>query len=260
MRSIFKGALASLLLLGGCSRARVERFEWTSMGTVAAIQVRGAWARDDIAATRDGVRETWRRIERVLSAHDENSELSRLAATGDAEVLRLCSDDVRVCYEAAFRLKRLSGGAFNPRWRGEGTLDLGAIAKGFAVDEAAKTCDAPGDLLLDLGGNLKSVRGVWRVGVWGTDETILLSDGMACATSATTFRGAHIRDGRTGGALSNRVTSVTVIHPTSAMIADGLSTTLFVLGREKGDEFLKTHFPEARALWVRDTAYYTLRP
>ena len=253
MRSIFKFAVVSLLLLGGCSRSRVERIEWTSMGTVAALQVRGAWKRDDIAATRDSVKETWRRIELTLNAHDENSELSRLAATGDAEVLRLCSDEVRACYEAAFRLQRLSNGAFNPRWRGAGTLDLGAIAKGFAVDEAAKACaDVPGDLLLDLGGNLKSVRGVWRVGVWGTDETILLSDGMACATSATTFRGAHIRDGRTGGALSNRVTSVTVIHPTSAMIADGLSTTLFVLGRAAGDEFLKTHFPAARALWVTE--------
>ncbi len=257
MRSSFRRAGvaavgACLLLAGGCSRPRVERLEWTSMGTVAAIQVRGDWKADDVASTCERVKGVWRRIERALNAHDADSEISRLAAEPDEVVVRACSPFVRACYQAAFDLRRLSGGAFDPRWRGAATLDLGAIAKGFAVDEAAKACaDAPGDLLLDLGGNLKSVRGVWRVGVLGTDETILLEEGMACATSATYFRGAHIRDARTGLAVTNGVSSVTVVHPTSAMAADGLSTTLFVLGREKGEAFLKAHVPAARAYWGR---------
>ena len=50
--------------------------------------------------------------------------------------------------------------------------------------------------------------------------------------------------------VTNGVYSVTVIHPKSAMLADGLSTTLFILGREKGEEFLKNHYPEARAVWI----------
>ena len=56
-------------------------------------------------------------------------------------------------------------------------------------------------------------------------------------------------DGRTGPAVSNDVFSVTVVHPTSAMLADGLSTILFILGREKGEAFLRTHHPEAYAVW-----------
>jgi thiamine biosynthesis lipoprotein ApbE len=46
------------------------------------------------------------------------------------------------------------------------------------------------------------------------------------------------------------VLSVTVVHPTSAMLADGLSTVMFIFGREKGEAFLKSRHPEARAVWV----------
>ncbi|MBQ8125982.1 MAG: FAD:protein FMN transferase, partial [Kiritimatiellae bacterium] len=45
-------------------------------------------------------------------------------------------------------------------------------------------------------------------------------------------------------------TSVTVVHPASAMRADGLSTTLFLLGRAAGDAFLAAHDPDATALWL----------
>ena len=34
------------------------------------------------------------------------------------------------------------------------------------------------------------------------------------------------------------------------MIADGLSTTLFILGREAGERFLKEHYPDARVFWI----------
>ena len=145
-----------------------------------------------------------------------------------------------------------SGGAFNPRWRGPKTLDLGAIAKGFAVDVASglEIGNGRGEaVLLDLGGNLKSIRGEWKVGIAGSDVVLTLTNGMACATSAEYYRGKHIYDGRTGQAVSNGVTSVTVVHPTSAMLADGLSTTLFVFGKEEGERFLKANFPEARAYW-----------
>ena len=45
--------------------------------------------------------------------------------------------------------------------------------------------------------------------------------------------------------------SVTVIAPT-AMLADGLSTTLFVLGIERGAKFLKD-YPGCEAVWIPDT-------
>lgn len=245
--------LAPLLLLPvlGCARQPVERVEWTAMGTIAAVQTRGVGAegRSNLVAR---AKAAFADVERLLDVHNPNSELSRLAALPDAALIERCSPRMRPCYATALTLKQRSGGAFDPRWRGAGTLDLGAIAKGFAVDLAATAAAASGDgdALIDLGGNLKSVRGAWRVGVAGSDAVLVLTNGMACATSAEYFRGKHIRDGRTGLAVSNGVASVTVIHPSSAMLADGLSTTLFVLGREDGERMLRRHYPEARAIWI----------
>ena len=252
-------AAAALLAAAGCGRVPVERVEWTTMGTIAAVQSRGAPA----PLATDAARRAFGEVEKRLNAHDPESELSRLAPLADDEVLARCDVRMRPCYEAAFRLMRETDGAFNPRWRGPRTLDLGSIAKGFALDLA---CDAIAsekgephssrDVLLDLGGNLKSAGGEWRVAVYCPPEAgpapdaILLAPGEACATSAEYVRGKHIYDGRTGLAVTNDVLSVTVVHPTSAMLADGLSTVMFIFGREKGEAFLKRRYPEARAVWI----------
>ena len=45
---------------------------------------------------------------------------------------------------------------------------------------------------------------------------------------------------------------VTVIAA-SAMLADGLSTTLFILGPKAGRAFLDSHYPGTAALWLPDT-------
>ena len=248
-------AFAAALAGCGAAKAPVERVEWTAMGTVAALQCRGSC---DPRAT-ETVKRVFADVERLLSAHDPASELSRLAPLPDEEVLARCDPLVRPCYEAAFRLMRETGGAFSPRWRGPGTLDLGAIAKGFAADLAAERLRAGGlasaDMLVDLGGNLKAVSGEWTAGVYappGADappEAIRLAPGSACATSGEYARGRHIRDGRTGRAVDGGPVSVTVVHPASATLADGLSTVMFVLGREKGEVFLRSFHPEARAVW-----------
>ena len=244
-------ALAMLAL--GCSRAKVERIEWPVMGTVAAVQTRGATAEETAAVVR-AVKTEFAHVEKLLNAHDPNSELSRLAPLAETEILARCDESVRPCYEMAFDLMRKSGGAFSPRWRGTNTLDLGAIAKGFAVDCAASSgafvCKGP-DGLLDLGGNLFAVKGCWKTGVAGTDVVLPLGEGLACATSAEYYRGKHIYDGRTGLAVSNGVVSVTVQVGGSAMEADGLSTTLFVLGPVEGKKFLDEKWKTAgvQAVW-----------
>ena len=239
---LFAGAVCCTV---GCGRKPAERVEWTTMGTVAAFVCRDASELKRSAEVID----VFRRVEALLNAHDPVSELSRLAPLPEEDILAQCDDGMRPCYEAAFRLMKESEGAFNPRWRGPSTLDLGGIAKGFALDVAA---DRLGDaeVLVDLGGNLKSCGGEWNVGVYGgSGGTLRLAPRQACATSAEYARGKHIYDGRTGLAVSNDVFSVTVVHPTSAMLADGLSTILFILGREKGEAFLRTHHPEAYAVW-----------
>ena len=237
--------LALMLALAGCGERPVERTEWVQMGTIAAVQARGPVTFELV----DAVRESLDGLEKLLNIHDLSSEICSLATLSDDEVLARCSAAVRPCYAAAFALSKETVGAFNPRWKGANTLDLGAIAKGFSLDEAAKRLTPSVPTLLDLGGNLKACKGTWRVGV-KSGGSFVLKEGEACATSANYYRDGHIRDGRTGGVVTGAVYSVTVIHPTSAMMADGLSTTLFVLGREKGESFLRQHYPEARVVWT----------
>ena len=237
-------AASAALLLAGCSRAKIERVEWPVMGTIAAVQCRadsGArWPVVDVPF----VEKVFSAVEKLMNAYDPDSELSRLAPLGEEEILANCNRGVRPCYEAAFNLARESGGAFNPRWKGPKTLDLGAIAKGYAVSLVTNDFAfvSQADMLVDLGGNVKSVRGTWKTGVRdpfsdGFAAVVELREGEALATSATYYRGSHIYDGRTGLAVSNGVASVTVLC-SSAMWADGLSTTLFVLGPEEGKKFL----------------------
>ena len=243
-------------LLFGCSerepkdRRGTSRLEWVSMGTVAAVQFRGG-SDDERKRTAEIVRETFAEAERLFSAHEKKSELSSLSGLSDEEILRRASALAKPCYEAAFKLRDLTGGRFDPRWKGKGTLDLGAIAKGYAVDLAyEKVKDLGFEVLVDLGGNLKATSGDWRTLIATSAETLVLTGAMACATSAEYFRGAHIRDAKSGAKVKRAERSVTVVHPTSAMIADALSTVMFILGRERGEEFLRRHYPEAKAIWV----------
>ena len=251
--------LSFAISLSGCGRAKIDRVEWPAMGTIAAVQTRGEGVKY-ISGVREIVQLFFGMVESALNAHDGNSEISRLAGLPDDEVLRVTTEPC--CFAAAFSLMEASGGAFNPRWRGPGTLDLGAIAKGAAVDWAAVNVWNGEDILIDLGGNLKSVRGSWRTGVMdpnggGFAAVVELREGEALATSATYYRGSHIYDGRTGLAVSNGVASVTVLC-SSAMWADGLSTTLFVLGPEEGKKFLDEKLKllvgdmAVSALWIMD--------
>ena len=253
--------------LVGCGQQQIERIEWPVMGTIAAVQTRGFTSSEKEALWVRGLGQpVFGIVELNLNAHDPNSELSRLAPCSDEKVCASCNGDMRPCYEAAFALQKASDGAFNPRWRGTNTLDLGAIAKGFAVDRLESTLKTAHpvrtDCLIDLGGNLKALRGSWRTGVKNPDRdgfaaVVDLHEGEALATSATYYRGSHIYDGRTGLAVSNGVASVTVLC-NSAMWADGLSTTLFVLGPEEGKKFLDDKLKllvgdmKVSALWIMD--------
>ena len=246
MCSVVKIAVVLAFCAAGCARRPLERVEWTTMGTVAAVQAKGG----DIAALRAVVQTAFEDVRREFDAHDPQSAINRLGG---------CTDFGRPCHECAMMLKEASGGVFNPEWRGKGKLDYGAIAKGFAVDVAAErlkaACLLDGDVLIDLGGNLKAVRGEWRVGIKdpfrsGICEESLLKEGESLATSATYFRGSHIHDGRTGEAVDGSGVASITVRCESAMFADGLSTTLFILGPEKGLALLASRLPDARAVFI----------
>ncbi len=250
MKRAYLTTLVAMMALLGCDKPKIERVEWPIMGTIAAVETRGGVVPSNVL---EAIKAEFNRVNAEFNIYNPASPIHKLALMSDATIRSFDAAFPYACYSAAFELKDASKGAFDPRWRGPNTLDMGAIAKGYAVDLAAdavrKCCEAMPDTLIDLGGNLKAVKGDWHVGI-RDGESFVLHEGEACATSARYYRGDHIKDGRTGEAVVNAVYSVTVVHPSSAMLADGLSTTLFILGRERGEEFLKKHYPEARAVWI----------
>ena len=132
-------------------------------------------------------------------------------------------------------------------------LDLGAVAKGFAVDMAVQELLPLGSFMIDAGGDLflrgMSEKGLpWSVGVRHPRseheliETLLVTDAAVCTSGDYDRRASpdvhHILDPRTGES-SDRAASVTVVAP-SAMAADALATAGFVLGPSRGVELLES--------------------
>jgi thiamine biosynthesis lipoprotein len=130
-------------------------------------------------------------------------------------------------------------------------LDLGAVAKGLAVDAAARELEPFRDFAIDAGGDLylggHNEHGTpWRVGIRhprNPGELIASFDisNQAVCTSGDYERripdaGHHILDARTGASAAG-VASATVIAG-GAMLADALATAAFVLGSQEGLDLL----------------------
>jgi thiamine biosynthesis lipoprotein len=127
------------------------------------------------------------------------------------------------------------------------TLDLGAVAKGLAVDAAARELQPFRDFCIDAGGDIyvggcNGAGESWRVGIRHPRysdqlvERLQVTDCAVC-TSGDYERGAHILDPRDGTAAC-RLASATVIAP-NAMLADALATAAFVLGPVQGIALLE---------------------
>jgi thiamine biosynthesis lipoprotein len=133
-------------------------------------------------------------------------------------------------------------------------IDVDGIAPGIAVDRIADQFEALGvrDYLVELGGEVRA-RGLspagrrWRVAVEAPvagerrPYALLELDGFAVSTSGdyrdfretAGRRVSHTIDPRTAAPVTHRLTSVTVVHTSTAM-ADAYSTALMVLGPDEG--------------------------
>lgn len=137
-------------------------------------------------------------------------------------------------------------------------LDLGAIAKGLAIDLAARELHELQGFMIDAGGDL-FVGGLnadgqtWRVGIRHPrrhDQLIRAAAVSGCAVCTSgdyerpgTNGAHHLLDARTRRT-ADTLASVTVIAP-SAMVADALATAAFALGPRHGLAFLEQHDVEA---------------
>jgi thiamine biosynthesis lipoprotein len=142
--------------------------------------------------------------------------------------------------------------------RGMG-LDLGGIAKGYAADEAKKVLAGEGikHAIINLGGNVLAIGArydgtSWNIGIKDPEEPAKGLLGIVRITDATIVtsgdyeryfekdgkRYHHILNPFTGYPGNGEVRGVT-IFTSSSFDADALSTTVFLLGVEKGMDLVE---------------------
>lgn len=141
-------------------------------------------------------------------------------------------------------------------------LDVGAIAKGWAMEQVAKT--APEGLLISVGGSVRATGAkdesgtAWKVGVQNPDgdgylRTVSITGGCI-ATS-----GDYQRTYTVGDKAYHHIIDPATLYPSQlwrsvtvycadAGMADALTTALFLLPRDAGQSLLDQF--DAQALWV----------
>ncbi|OYQ00785.1 thiamine biosynthesis protein ApbE [Pseudomonas mandelii] len=156
-------------------------------------------------------------------------------------------------------------------------VDFNSIAAGYAVDTIAEKLEAMGirNYLAEVTGELKAAGkkldgSAWKIALeeprddQQVAQKIIAVDGYGLSTSGDYRnyfeqdgrRYSHTFDARTGAPVSHTLASVTVINP-SALMADGLSTLLLILGPERGWDYAEKHDIGAFFVIRADTGFVT---
>jgi len=155
-------------------------------------------------------------------------------------------------------------------------LDLGAVAKGYGVDEMIRVLQGHGlqNIYASIAGEVRVLghnpRGTkWVLGISVPVDQWRENDPMAAAVTISNQalstsgdyqkfflddqgrRMCHIIDGKTGTPVQHALAAVTVVGPDS-MTADGLATTLFVLGPEAGMKIIDARADAAALFIIRE--------
>ena len=156
-------------------------------------------------------------------------------------------------------------------------VDFNSLAAGYAVDRIAAKLTAMGiaSYLAEVTGELKAAGkkldgSPWRValeeprGDQQVAERVIAVDGYGVSTSGDYRnyfeqegrRYSHTFDARTGAPVEHALASVTVIHH-SALMADGLSTLLLILGPQRGWDYAEKHDIGAFFVMRTDSGFVT---
>ena len=159
---------------------------------------------------------------------------------------------------------------------GGSMVDPGAVAKGYAAARAAAALKSSGvkNAVLDLGGDIAILGDNngknWRIGLknpFGEGVFGVLEAGECYIVTSGSYqrffesggkRYHHIFDPETGWPADSELVSVTVIC-CDGTAADALSTALFVMGLQRGLEFLKG-CPGVEAVFVTKDKKVTCTP
>ena len=150
-------------------------------------------------------------------------------------------------------------------------IDLGAIAKGYAADEVRDIIDDYNieNAIITLGGNIlvigdKKDGTEWKIGIQDPrksrgsvmaslnlkDETVVTSGNYERYFEKDGIIYHHILDPETGKPSRNNLLSVSIIAKDS-IDADALSTSAFIMGKEKGMKMIED-LDDTEAIFIRD--------
>jgi thiamine biosynthesis lipoprotein len=171
-----------------------------------------------------------------------NGDYNTPSKTKINNALKLVGSDKIILHQSSFVIQFITPGM---------KIDLGAIAKGYAIDCAVKKVKAYGvkDFLINAGGQIycsgERFGKPWVVAIKNPRANELTSylelKNKAVSTSGdyeqyfleNNKRYTHIIDPKTGYPAESSIASVTVIAG-EGLTTDALSTSIFVLGKEKG--------------------------
>lgn len=142
-------------------------------------------------------------------------------------------------------------------------IDFGGIAKGYTSGRIADIYRECGVMsgLINLGGNVQVVGtktdgSKWRVAVQSpeteddylgilstADRAVITSGGYERYFEQDGVKYHHIIDPSTGHPANNGLVSVTIVSA-DGTLADGLSTSLFIMGKDKAAEYWRAHSDE----------------
>jgi thiamine biosynthesis lipoprotein len=160
-------------------------------------------------------------------------------------------------------------------------LDLGGIAKGYAIDKAVEAMQISGAIggMVDIGGDIRCFgeppegRNHWLIGVQNpnldediAERNLILKLKLANGASATSGdyqqfvliegkRHSHIIDRKTG-ASAQGLSSVTIIAD-NAIDADALATAASVMGAQKGLALIEK-LPGTEAIFITSQPEYEI--
>lgn len=241
--------LASILMVSSLSRAAEITRAQQLMGTLCEITAHG----DKKESVNNAISKAFAeisRLEKLMSTYIETSEISQINSRNEKTTFSVSVDLLRLV-KRSNQLSAETNGAFDITLSPNGykfiltddetqtiqiknaalKLDLGGIAKGYALDQAAEILKIEGinSARINFSGNIL---------VFGPQEwTIELPDGKntkikneSISTSSQNNQPGHIIDPKTGKPAPGS-NFVSVIAKTGTD-ADALSTAYFVMGKK----------------------------
>lgn len=187
----------------------------------------------------------------------DEAELSALLARVDDEEIAIADSTVTIPADAK--------------------VDLGGIAKGFTSARVMEIFreNSVENGILSLGGNVQALGtkpdgSLWRVGLQDPADERALFATLELADKAVITSGAyernfeqdgivyhHIIDPRTGYPAESGLSSVTIVSD-DGTLADGLSTALFIMGKEAAVEFWRSHRDDFDMVLLADDGAVTV--